>query len=131
MQNKAQMKIIHGAAYDMTKGLDLTPFLVMVDWFPPLRFIPNQTYRKFFEAIKTFNGQITEWMDSEDEQGLLRHMMTLPDDDKQKYEINSVVCQKGYRRGPTLRRHLDNISHNTCISKLSVPVTKSTKQTPC
>ena len=94
MPNKGKMNLFHAAAYDLAKGLDLTPFLVMIDWFPPLRFIPNQTYRKFIEAINILNDQITEWMESDDEQGLLRHMMTMPEADKQKYEINSVVCQK-------------------------------------
>ena len=92
MQDKSKMKRIHTAAFDVAKGLDLSPFLVMIDWFPLLRFIPNQTYRKFLEAINTFNSQVTEWM--KNDEGLLHHMMTLPEADKVKYAINGAVYPK-------------------------------------
>ena len=94
MHNKAKMKIIHAAAFDIAKGLDLAPFLVMVDWFPPLRFIPNQTYRKFLDALNIFDSQITEWMESDNGQGLLHHMKNLPEVDKVKYAINNAVIPK-------------------------------------
>ena len=66
----------------------------MVDWFPLLRFIPNQTYRKFADGTRTLNNQTAEWMESDDEQGLLHHMMNLAEAEKLKYAINNTVCQK-------------------------------------